>query len=101
MSKTLNELVITKPIQHIRYGHVVLFFMPVFGDLDTLSDYKGHVVSVVSLAEFVERLRFKHYEQVSANFYDVTDKNKHIIYNKSPVGLNTLIDYQLLIGKRL
>lgn len=101
MSKALNELVITKPVQHIRYGHVVLFYMPVFGDLDTLDDYKGHVVSVVSLAEFVGRLRFNHNEQLSANFYDVTDNTKDIIYNESPVGLNTLINYQLLIGKRL
>lgn len=101
MSKALNELVITKPVQHSHYGNVVLFFIPVFGDLDTLSDYKGHVVGVVSLTEFVGRLQFDHYEQVSANFYDVTDSKKNIIYEDSANKLNILKEYQLLIGKRL
>lgn len=105
MSKALNELILSEPIklmQKVPDKKAVLFFVPVFGDLDTLDDFRGVVVGAVSVARLIASLQFEHHSEVSANFYDVTDENnKQAIFITPRQGLELLEEYQLLIGKRI
>ncbi|KPH62894.1 CHASE domain-containing protein [Pseudoalteromonas porphyrae] len=105
MSKALNELVISEPIGLVQSnadGNGVLFFFPVFGDLDTQGDFKGFVVGVVSLSRLSQSLWFNHDSKISAHFYDVTDENdQQLIYQTQSANVELLNEYQLLLGKRI
>lgn len=105
ISKALNELVLSEPIklmQNVPDKKAVLFFVPVFGDLDTLGDFRGLVVGVVSLSRLIDSLQFDLHSEVSANFYDVTNEQaKQAIFMSPRKELELLKEYQLLIGKRI
>ncbi|MDQ9092238.1 CHASE domain-containing protein [Pseudoalteromonas haloplanktis] len=105
MSKELNELVISEPVKLIQTKNDdsgVLFFFPVFGDLQTQGDFRGFVVAVVSLARLAEALQFNHHSQISSHFYDVTEADaRQLIYRTSRTDIELLSEYQLTIGKRV
>jgi two-component system, sensor histidine kinase len=102
-SKTLNELMISKPLQlvHGTSELAVLFFQPVFTNATSDDDFKGFVVAVVSVEKLAQTLAASQDHLVTASVVDVTTSNApHTIYTADHSDMALLTSYQLLIGKR-
>ncbi|MBB1292487.1 CHASE domain-containing protein [Pseudoalteromonas sp. SR41-4] len=105
MSKALNELIISEPMKLVQSNNDdtgVLFFFPVFGDLEMQGDFRGFVVGVINLARLADTLQINHRSQISMHFYDVTDaQQRQLIYRASRTDSELLSEYQLVIGQRI
>tara|TARA_Y100000780_G_scaffold209457_1_gene207006 strand:+ start:12627 stop:15323 length:2697 start_codon:yes stop_codon:yes gene_type:complete len=80
----------------------VLFFNPVYSDINHQVGFRGYVVAVVNLELLAQTLNFNQNTEIDASFYDVTDGSNPVeIYNPQRVGTTAIASFNFIIGERV
>ena len=80
----------------------VLFFNPVYSDINHQVGFRGYVVAVVNLEVLAQTLNFNQNTDIDASFYDVTDGSNPVeIYSPHRVGTTAIASFNFIIGERV
>ena len=104
-SRLIKNVTVSEPITLMQGDgneKGVLFFNPVYSDINHQVGFRGYVVAVVNLEVLAQTLNFNQNTEIDASFYDVTDGSNPVeIYNPQRVGTTAIASFNFIIGERV
>ncbi|WP_404341532.1 ATP-binding protein [Pseudoalteromonas mariniglutinosa] len=104
-ARTTKKMLVSEPIPLMLSDHNeqgVLFFHPVFADLNNQYGFKGFAVAIVNLETLAESLNYNQNTDINASFYDLTKPAKPLeMFNANRVGTSQIAEYTLAVGERV
>ncbi|WP_209328402.1 CHASE domain-containing protein [Pseudoalteromonas sp. PA2MD11] len=104
-SRLIKNVTVSEPITLMQGdGHEkgVLFFNPVYSDINHQVGFRGYVVAVVNLELLAQTLNFNQNTEIETSFFDVTDGTNPVeIYSPHRVGTTAIASFNFIIGERV